>query len=413
MPFPKTFISLILLLCAVEIQSNGFGNFSLGFCWRDTIFRGFGSVPTQCATGHEKIGAFCYPSCPNGYTRFGFDCHQKCPDGWADQGLFCRHVEYGRGVGFPWKLRDGFSFNESFRRCEETHGEGNCEKSGAIVYPKCKKGYHPFGCCICRPEKPNCAALGMGHQVDLSCAKKIVIGDPQLGRCGPDKEMNVGLCYDKCPANYTGVAMVCWSKLPVGWVKCGLGAAANKIACGGVVTTSIVAVGAMALNIATAGAASRVASRVKLASGVTSKAAKLKKLLSAAGNSKYAKFLKKTADPKVLANLKVGLTKMASDPKISSTIKMALQAKNFYMEKLNVPVTVALAGSILFTGSTNADAIRLAGYMASLADPTGIAFTAASFSYPKCSKIHAGDDRSTDESDSDDSDDSDDSENLL
>lgn len=42
---------------------------------------------------------------------------------------------------------------------------------GLIYYPKCKRGYSAFGCCICRPSYVNC--LGFGPQLDLSCRKQI------------------------------------------------------------------------------------------------------------------------------------------------------------------------------------------------------------------------------------------------
>lgn len=64
------------------------------------------------------------------------------------------------------------------KRCEAANGVGNCEKNGLLWYPKCKTGYNPFGCCICRPSVPNCAALGFNRGIDLSCAKKIIIGSP-------------------------------------------------------------------------------------------------------------------------------------------------------------------------------------------------------------------------------------------
>jgi len=63
-----------------------------------------------------------------------------------------------------------------YRRCEADNGKGNCEKWGAVVYPKCKSGFSPSGCCICRPSTPNCQALGMNAGIDISCAKKIDIG---------------------------------------------------------------------------------------------------------------------------------------------------------------------------------------------------------------------------------------------
>jgi len=56
---------------------------------------------------------------------------------------------YGRGVGYPWKFGDKFgSLDQAKERCEKAEPLG-CEKSGLIYYPKCKQGYHAFGCCIC------------------------------------------------------------------------------------------------------------------------------------------------------------------------------------------------------------------------------------------------------------------------
>ena len=54
---------------------------------------------------------------------------------------------------------------------------GNCEKFGAVAYPKCKPGYTSFGCCICRPSNPDCKALGMITGIDLSCAKNIKVAN--------------------------------------------------------------------------------------------------------------------------------------------------------------------------------------------------------------------------------------------
>jgi hypothetical protein len=73
---------------------------------------------------------------------------------------------------------------------------------GLIAYPKCKKGYSNFACCICRPAVPNCKDLGFNAGIDLSCAKKIVIGSPKLGVCKDGEEKNGLLCYPKCPKNY-------------------------------------------------------------------------------------------------------------------------------------------------------------------------------------------------------------------
>src|SRR5207247_1835 len=111
-----------------------------------------------------------------------------CPEGMRDDGLFCRAAEYGRGGGYPWKIGDKpFDLGGARHRCEHDHHEG-CEQNGAIIYPKCKPGYHAIGCCICRPNKPECSKLGLGHQVDLSCGKKITIGDPTPGVCPHGEE---------------------------------------------------------------------------------------------------------------------------------------------------------------------------------------------------------------------------------
>jgi len=179
------------------------------FCWKDSYGRGVGTIPSECGT-KQKLGALCYEPCPSGYTRIGLDCLQNCPTGFRDDGLFCRNAEYGRGVGYAWWYRDGFSFSGMFKRCEADNGKGNCEKYLAMVYPKCKPGYSPFGCCICRPTVPDCNALGMNGGLDLSCTKKLVLGSPSPADCAAGLEYDAGLCYPKCKTGYNGVGPVCW-----------------------------------------------------------------------------------------------------------------------------------------------------------------------------------------------------------
>lgn len=155
-----------------------------------------------------------------------------------------------------------------YERCEKDHGKGRCEKNGLIVYPKCKNGYHSFGCCICRPSKPNCGQMGMNNGVDLSCGKKIRIGRPFGAGCPGDRQRDAGLCYKKCRGGYNGVGPVCWASNPRGWVNCGMGAAQNSRACKTVIMDQIFSVGKMALNIATlgtSGALSGAAQAAKLA----------------------------------------------------------------------------------------------------------------------------------------------------
>ena len=227
----------------------------LPFCWRDSYGRGVGKIPTECPSHKEKIGALCYSKCPSGMKRFGFDCHSVCPSGFRDDGLFCRKAEYGRGAGYPWKFGDGFSDRGMYRRCESRHGRGNCEKWGAVVYPKCRAGYRPFGCCICRPAQPDCQSLGLNNGIDLSCGKKIRIGDPTAMICRSDQEKDAGLCYPKCRDGYNGVGPVCWQNCDSDQTNCGAGCATTGADCGFAIWDQITAPIILAANIATFGLA--------------------------------------------------------------------------------------------------------------------------------------------------------------
>lgn len=175
----KSFSFYLITLLAVTFLANAESN----FCWRDTTTRGAGYIPNKCNSAQDLIGLLCYDKCPSGYQRFGFDCHQTCKDGWTDQGLFCRLCEYGRGAGYPWKFGDGMNNDGMLRRCRADNPGNDCEMWGAVAYPKCKTGYSPAGCCICRPAVPDCNKEGYNGGIDLSCAKKIIIGTPHQGGC--------------------------------------------------------------------------------------------------------------------------------------------------------------------------------------------------------------------------------------
>jgi len=94
----------------------------------------------------------------------------------------------------------------------------------------------------------------MNPGIDLSCAKKIIIGAPVTGTCGANEEKNGGLCYKKCNANYDGVGPVCWGQAPKGWVGCGMGAAKDSSTCASTIFSQVSSVGMLAVNIATMGA---------------------------------------------------------------------------------------------------------------------------------------------------------------
>ncbi|XP_022196877.1 uncharacterized protein LOC111054207 [Nilaparvata lugens] len=318
------------------------------FCWKDSYTRGAGVVPQGCAQNQDGIGAFCYDRCPEGYSRFGFDCHTNCPEGMRDDGLFCRRAEYGRGAGYPWHFGDALNDEGMFQRCRAENPQG-CEKNGLVVYPKCEEGYSAFGCCICRPAQPDCPSLGLNRGIDLSCAKRIQIGNPQIGTCAEGYELDAGLCYPKCRNGYKGVGFVCWSRAPQNWVECGMGAAASSATCGTTVFSQVTSVGQLAFNIATAGASSSVTQ------------------------------LQAPADPDKLAKLKAAWETIKNNEYVKKAVDAYETGK--VVGKTYVTVNTALKAT------TTEDLVRLSAMIASFTDPTGVAGVVSSYTYPKCSKL--------------------------
>jgi hypothetical protein len=150
-----------------------------GICFYD---RGVGKIPDlQCPTGQVQRGVECWDAPPDGYdwtTPGGLLYGKVCPKGSNDSGTTCW---YDRGVG---KIPDDYGrgagyvvWNED--KCKRESGV-DCEKYGALWYPKCKAGYHNVGCCVC-------AADG----------------------CGDDQEKIAGLCYPKPRAGFTCRATNC------------------------------------------------------------------------------------------------------------------------------------------------------------------------------------------------------------
>ncbi|MDX1569924.1 MAG: hypothetical protein R3200_05510 [Xanthomonadales bacterium] len=325
------------------------------FCWKDSYGRGVGTVPDSCPRGQERIGLLCYDRCPSGMKRVGVDCHSVCPAGMEDQGLYCRRTEYGRGAGYPWKFGDGLNDKGMRRRCEADHGKGKCEKSGEIYYPKCKAGYKPFGCCICRPERPNCSALGLGRQIDLSCEKRIQIGNPQTGSCGSGEEKDAGLCYARCESGYDGIGPVCWADKPRGWVNCGMGAAKDSATCGTIVFNQVSSVGQMAMFVGSLG---------------TSSAA------SAGSNSARLAQLKRKFE-----DMKRSWNQIKDRPEVRAAIESAKTAGTV---KRVYDITQEVNSA-----TTEEDMARVAAQIAAILDPTGVSATVAAYTYPVCSKYFA------------------------
>lgn len=164
--------------------------------------------PLGCAANEELDGALCYPKCPSGSKGVGPVCWPECPSGFKDEGVTCGKPDsYGRGAGYPWKVGDGVNDDGMFKRCEEANGKGNCEKSGEIVYPKCRANFHAAGCCVC---SPNCPA-GM-PDAGVACTKKSTgrTAGVAVHACPEGTEREGALCYPLCKAGFKGVGPVCW-----------------------------------------------------------------------------------------------------------------------------------------------------------------------------------------------------------
>lgn len=322
------------------------------FCWKDSYGRGAGKIPKSCRSTEDKIGALCYQKCGPGMKRFGFDCHSVCPAGFKSAGLFC-HKEvkrYNRGAGTGRK------------HCEKRHGGGNCEHRGGLWYQKCRAGYVHSGV-FCLPERPNCAAIGMkkGLAGRLGCAKHIKIGKPRTGQCASNEEKNAGLCYKNCRAGFKGAGPVCWMRKPSGWVNCGMGAAKNKKTCGGIIFDQVTSVGSVALEVATLGTSAAVTD----AAETPEKAEKLAQLR------------------KQYADMKAAWNTIKENEKVKDGMEAA---DKLYEGEENVRTLVG-ADQDAQEAVTPEDMARVAAAIASIVDPTGVSGIAASYTYPKCSKV--------------------------
>jgi hypothetical protein len=201
------------------------------FCWKQTEPRGVGTIPKGCPAGQENNSALCYTNCRSGYTGNGPVCWGQCPSGYSDSGAVCgKPSAYGRGAGYPWKFGDGLNDNGMYHRCESANGRGNCEKWGAVVYPKCRGGFHTVGCCTCSPDCPSGFSDG-GATCNKPTYTRGVGTIPTV--CSSDRYNQAGLCYRNCDAGYsTGLGPVCWKSCPASApFNCGAGCSKDLAEC--------------------------------------------------------------------------------------------------------------------------------------------------------------------------------------
>lgn len=237
----------MVLFASVMLLSGPVFSTAQDICWKDSYGRGVGTIPSQCPSGMEKDGLLCYPACRAGYKGVGPVCWQNCPSNFTDTGGHClKPAAYGRGAGYPWKFGDGLNDSGMFKRCEQDHGRGNCEKNGAIVYPKCRSGFHAVGCCVCSPDCPRGTT-----DIGVSCQKDSYgrgVGDAMS--CSSGLVKDAGLCYEQCRPGTTGVGPVCWAGCNAQYpVNCGASCAVSESACAFSIVKQVESTGELALNV--------------------------------------------------------------------------------------------------------------------------------------------------------------------
>lgn len=338
------------------------------YCWRHSYGRGVGVPVSACPEGQEKDAWLCYRTCEDigkeGWKGVGPVCWQSCPAGFRDDGAYCfKPKAYGRGVGFPWKFGDkAFSLKNAKKRCEKKHGAGQCEKSGAIYYPKCKPGFRAIGCCVCSPRCPS----GM-TDIGISCQKKSKgrgVGKPMI--CKKGQAYDAGLCYTPCKDHYHGVGPVCWQDCPSTQpVNCGAGCAKHKNQCAEQTVQQVLAPLEVAANVAMA-----------VTTGGTGNAA----VSAAKASAKTAvKTAEKTAAKAVVKNsVKTVAREMVPGIRAKLGKKLLRKYSEDIAEQIYWNVAEYLAEA------TVADDFNTRDLLLAF-DPTGIADVTQAYSKPKCS----------------------------
>ena len=167
--------------------------------------RGAG-VPLGCPLDRELSGALCYERCPEGYTGVAFVCWQNCPEGFRDDGAYCNKVDdYFRGPGYAiWDEQ----------KCKDDNGEGNCELTNSIWYPKSAAGYHVSSQATCRRDTSAKCPPGMTDS-GISCQKQTKVRDAgnPVTTCPLGTVQDGLLCYPPCPKGFDGAGPVCWEHI--------------------------------------------------------------------------------------------------------------------------------------------------------------------------------------------------------
>ena len=318
-----------MLLVALLALSASMASVAADFCWKDTKTRGVGTIPTSCTDGKEYQSGLCYSKCDAGMTGVGPVCWSTCPAGYIDMGAIC-HIDKALLKSGDWVCTDRGLLGECW-----------------WGYMNCDAGYTNIGLMCALTIVPTPAGFS-GTFLDPMKNTQVRGAGTIPTACAADEQYDAGLCYKKCPANYSGVGPVCWGQTPKEWVGCGMGAASSGGKCGEVIFDQVASVAEVALNIATLGAGNAVTKPARFA--------RLKKVFQEAktGNAKFAEAVAGRANT-TQGNVRTGLG---------------------YFDTAN-------DGGDL----SDAEIVALAASVASLVDPTGVSGVASSFAAPLCSAL--------------------------
>jgi hypothetical protein len=171
-----------------------------------------GQTAMGCGANQAPDAGLCYAACRAGYSGIATVCYAACPSGFRDDGLYCgKPAPYGRGGGYAWQIGDPLlpDYSGPRKRCEKDNGVGNCEQWGAMIYPKCRAGFHNVASNLCSPNCPD-----GWEDIGVSCKKPSYdrgIGSP-VTTCQPGFEQQGALCYPLCKQGFNGVLDWCYAQ---------------------------------------------------------------------------------------------------------------------------------------------------------------------------------------------------------
>ena len=242
------------------------------FCFKNSYGNGVGKIPTVCAGGQEKIGAFCYDNCPSGYNRpSGVDlrCAKECPSDQVGTAEICTakapvktptYSACDDGLKTYPLTCTGYT-HKTVRSCHVATRDWKtrtyCSDSRVpdkLVtrnrHPSCPSGYNlDAGFCVGKQIVTTRAFAGGAKNTAFEKAKQ--------QKCSNGFVESNGMCYPACRAGHTAFGPVCYAQCASGLTDCGSGCATSKLQCGLSTSAMILGPAMVVANILSDGAESK------------------------------------------------------------------------------------------------------------------------------------------------------------